>query len=661
MSNNNNIYQICSTPEWINPIGYEQLALDKSDQESPFYYPLLDYQEYIEDEHQQSYQRTYQIINDASRIENASLLIHELHEGFQQLHIHRLLIHRDGKVIDALDEENISAMQRERSLESHITNNKITVSISVDDLRVGDHLEFESTFIETAGVHPFLGRHFSSNYQLTWACPVNLQRLRVSNQSSQRLSVLHAMHDNGDDHYTREKIQPAQEFERVDGNVSAAKIPNSAPNWVWDSFVQVSTETTWPKLSNYLYHFYLNNSALDYQGIDLNEIDQLDWQNTPKDLESQAISLIRFVQNNIRYKGENAGIYTHTPKTPERTLKKRSGDCKDKSNLLVALLQQVGIDASLVLVNSSQGEKISTHNPSPYHFNHMIVRIEYLDKTYFFDPTIQKQEGNFEYSAELNYGHGLVLKNGGAELTYIARDLSHHLFRLEHFFMFNNQKPEIKVLRTFDRNRADNMRSYFSSTENNKIHDDFLNWAKSDTNLDLDVIKAVNIVSDDVIKNRLVTQEHYSINNLRTTHKDKRINLLTSFYQEFPVSDNHQYPARVDLDGRLTHQITVHYKKRPEVNESKETIKSPALEYSDQVRFINKTQLLYETTVTPLKDSVDAKECKQHFENVEKMRQRSVNIFPHSPKSMLSNSESKQFIIAFSIILIYCLIKLATG
>lgn len=657
---NNNIYKICETPDWVDAIDYEQLNREKPDSESPFYYPLLDYQEHIEDELQQFYQRTYQVINDASRIENASLILNELHEGFQRLEIHRLVIHRDGNVINALDEENISAIQRERSLENHITNNKITVSISVDDLRVGDHIEFESTFVETAGIHPFLGRHFSSNYQLAWGCPVTLQRLRITNQSSKALTILDAKHDNGNDDYTHEKIAPSTNFERINHEVIASKIPNSAPNWVWDSFIQVSSETTWTELSNYLYHFYLNNGAIAYDPIDLDQIDQLDWQNTNNDMESQAICLIRFVQNNIRYKGENEGIYTHTPKTPQRTLKKRAGDCKDKSNLLVALLQQIGINASLVLVHSTQGDKIRTHNPSPYHFNHMIVRIEYLGKNFFFDPTIQKQEGDFSHAAELDYGYGLVLQDGDTELTYISRTLSHHVFHLEHTFMLNNQKTEMKVTRTFERNRADNMRSYFSSTENSKIHDEFLNWAKSDTELDLSIEKEITIISDDKVKNKLVTEERYLINNVKKTHNDKRINLLTSFYKEFPVSDNHQYPVRVDLDGKLTHKITIHYKRKPQAEESHETIQNSVFNYSDSVKVINDKSMVFETKVEPLKRWVAVNDCEKHFEAVEKMRQRSVNVFAYSPKSAINSSETRQYVIAFSIVLIYCVFRLLT-
>jgi len=132
MSEKNAIYQISPAPEWVKKTELSELKLDKADQDSPFYYPLVQYQENISDQSQESYHRTYQVIQDASRIENASLILNELHEGSQRLIIHELVIYRNGEKIDALDPENISAIQRERSLESHITDNKRPRGLFID-------------------------------------------------------------------------------------------------------------------------------------------------------------------------------------------------------------------------------------------------------------------------------------------------------------------------------------------------------------------------------------------------------------------------------------------------------------------------------------------------------------------------------------------------
>ena len=132
-----NLFAIEPTPEWITVSDFD-LVKARELEDSPFNYPLVDYQDLVKDDKIQSYQRTVQCINDSSRIEDASLLVSEIHQENQKILFHHLRLIRSGQTIDALDEENISAFRRERSLEQHITDNRITVSISIDDLRQGD-------------------------------------------------------------------------------------------------------------------------------------------------------------------------------------------------------------------------------------------------------------------------------------------------------------------------------------------------------------------------------------------------------------------------------------------------------------------------------------------------------------------------------------------
>lgn len=61
---------------------------------------------------------------------------------------------------------------------------------------------------------------------------------------------------------------------------------------------------------------------------------------------------LRFVQDEIRYLGIEFGINSHKPYSPHIVLKRRFGDCKDKSLLLTLVLHELGIKAWPVLVNS---------------------------------------------------------------------------------------------------------------------------------------------------------------------------------------------------------------------------------------------------------------------------------------------------------------------
>ena len=69
------IYSIEETPSWV-----KKYAIPKIDNgtDSPFSFPLVDYQDCINDGEICSYRGTYQCVNDESRIEDASLLGFEI-------------------------------------------------------------------------------------------------------------------------------------------------------------------------------------------------------------------------------------------------------------------------------------------------------------------------------------------------------------------------------------------------------------------------------------------------------------------------------------------------------------------------------------------------------------------------------------------------------
>ncbi|MFA6288999.1 MAG: DUF3857 domain-containing transglutaminase family protein [Opitutaceae bacterium] len=74
----------------------------------------------------------------------------------------------------------------------------------------------------------------------------------------------------------------------------------------------------------------------------------------------------------LRYVAVELGVGAFRPRTPEKVWKQRYGDCKDKANLLVAVLGKLGIPAEFVLVN--RFDHTFTDWPA-WQFNHALVRI----------------------------------------------------------------------------------------------------------------------------------------------------------------------------------------------------------------------------------------------------------------------------------------------
>ena len=89
----------------------------------------------------------------------------------------------------------------------------------------------------------------------------------------------------------------------------------------------------------------------------------------------KAHRLYNFVASQIRYVSIQLGQGAYQPTPADQVLKKRYGDCKDKSTLLISLLSQVGISAYPALLSPSPYEAVDLDLPSVGQFSHLIVAV----------------------------------------------------------------------------------------------------------------------------------------------------------------------------------------------------------------------------------------------------------------------------------------------
>jgi len=618
-------YLIAPPSNWVTETDTGLSA--SKDTSAPYYFILVDYQEQILPDKICRYKRTIEKINDESRIEDASLYITELNDEYHQIVFHVIDLIRDGKRFSVLDKENISVTQRETSLENHITNRINTVSLSIDDLRVGDIVDYQATTIDYASEHPLEGKFYHSTFWLTWNCTVLRQKIRIINQSGKDIQAQYCNMENNKPVSITEVFANNQTITKDYIDLSSQLIDDSAPGWLWPDFMLVTTVAEWPELSDYLYNYYATRGVFDDE-ISLDEIQGID----PNDsTEVKIIKIIRFVQNDIRYKGENHGVFTHTPKKSGLTLRKRYGDCKDKTNLLVAFLKCIGVDAHLTLVNTDYGQKISQLSPSPYHFNHMIAQFEFNGKEYYFDATIKKQSGDLDHSASLDYGYGLVLTDNGQQIKKLPYDIEQDIFVLKHVFDFSKNTTDnntLKISRVFFANRANNMRYYLNSKDKSVLADEYLKYAKDETDLEFSIDTPLHIISDDSQSNRLETEEIYIINGLTDNDDNKQLQLPTNIYLEFPTTVNRHHPLGIDLNGVITHNIEIIYKGNSPAATEEKTIKNKWFSYRDKINTKDNTIYL-SATATPHKRYVETKDLDTYTDDVEKLRLRSVNNFTY--------------------------------
>jgi tetratricopeptide (TPR) repeat protein len=98
-----------------------------------------------------------------------------------------------------------------------------------------------------------------------------------------------------------------------------------------------------------------------------------------------------YVARSTRYVGLEFGIHGYKPYAVDQVLARKFGDCKDKASLLVALLQEVGIEATLVVLRTRDHGDLDPGPASLAPFNHAIAYLPrhdlYLDGTAEFSGT----------------------------------------------------------------------------------------------------------------------------------------------------------------------------------------------------------------------------------------------------------------------------------
>ncbi len=92
-------------------------------------------------------------------------------------------------------------------------------------------------------------------------------------------------------------------------------------------------------------------------------------------------AIARHVQE-LRYVSINRGIglgFGFRPRRATEVHSKGWGDCKDKANLMCAMLREIGVTAHLATAHTEWGRLVSPDWPSPQQFNHAIVAIRVDD------------------------------------------------------------------------------------------------------------------------------------------------------------------------------------------------------------------------------------------------------------------------------------------
>jgi hypothetical protein len=174
---------------------------------------------------------------------------------------------------------------------------------------------------------------------------------------------------------------------RFDMPASIAPPAEAPPRYRWQRVLEYSDFADWAAISRRFAPLYKQAATLTAGSPLKAEAGQI--AAAHPDPLARAAAALKLVQQQVRYIYIGLDQGNLTPATAEETWRRRYGDCKGKTVLLLALLAEMGIDAEPVLVNGTGADDgLDERLPNPALFNHVLVRARIGGESYWLDGTL---------------------------------------------------------------------------------------------------------------------------------------------------------------------------------------------------------------------------------------------------------------------------------
>ncbi len=319
----------------------------------------------------------------------------------------------------AVEREHLSLgavqfLQREAGLEGFIIDGGITLLLLLEDVAVGDVLEYSYTIRSEPELLP---KHWGILFDLPLASEIGKHYFSVRHapgrpmkwkSSAQSLApVTNRRRENEE-----EEIELVWQGENVVTLDPEEGTPLSEILYPW---MQFSDCADWQTVARAVVEAW----PADIQGDGLKKLlDEI--KSASPELLGQVGQAIKIIQGGFRYLSVNVELGACIPADPETVIRRRYGDCKDLALLLSRLLRGLGVSARPVLVHAGLRNFIATLLPSPS-FNHAIVEFEIGQERRWIDATMKFQGGGALDRCVSDFGCGLPVDANATELVSVPK------------------------------------------------------------------------------------------------------------------------------------------------------------------------------------------------------------------------------------------------
>jgi len=522
-------YKIQKPEQWASDISDSQLLeyikesefSQKQADEGRDYCYFLDKIYYTSENENNEYTCLAYTLNEPANLERASVVDIVLEENETYL-IHRISVLRDGVLVDKIADTKFKILDSENQSGGGVLSSNKKVNLTIKDLRLYDILIMEDSRVKIFTERDFLRKEFC---KYVWVGPDSYwaygkYKFTFKNDRDKTIAYKKTFFRDEDGNVLEPEINYLKKGEQYiieeDNYINFVD-----SNREVSPFIDFATESNWKDLSNYISPIYdaiFEEASLKEFAPDL--VEKLD-KITNKDEQLQFA--VEYVQNHINYIFNADEMNGHKPQEPAVTFANKQGDCKAKSVLLKVILDYIGVDSSIILVNFNTDFYMKYYLPSLLTFNHVIVKINYKDESYFVDATTRDEFGLIENRGFMFFMHYLEIKPNLELQIKPPHRFSYYAVDEKSELIVEKNIGKLKLKTIYKGNRANNMRRYFKNTNKREIIDSWnnfffytLNYSNDRNGTDLrNIFKdaVIEIVSDDKKLNEFTIEYKSTIEN----------------------------------------------------------------------------------------------------------------------------------------------------
>ena len=327
----------------------------------------------------------------------------------QSVTFHFIKIRRGETEFEHLNLDKGRLLQREEGLHRFVIDGWYTFLLVLEDVRPGDVLEWAFTITNEPRLLPEFTFHYCG---LPEGIPLGTYRFSVRFNPARPMKWRTSM----------DLLKPNETMDNelmrwtwIGNDIAGTKPEPNTPAWHRSApWFQISDCPDWGTVARAV-------SSVWTEQVSVTQLDELIRQveadSADATVPARIVKAIQLVQDDFRYLSVNLEFGGQIPATPSTVARRRYGDCKDLSFLLVNLLRHFGVAARPVLVNSRVRKTIGDLLPSPNIFDHAIVEFEADGKRRWIDPTLKYQGGDAFNRFVPPYGVGLAVDPQTTELS----------------------------------------------------------------------------------------------------------------------------------------------------------------------------------------------------------------------------------------------------